>query len=267
MLVLKLGGSVLTDKSQYATLRAKELSRLASEVASVERGLVIVHGAGSFGHMKAREFALAEGRKGTREQDGGFADVHRDVRRLHLAVLDALAAAGVRAVGCAPLDVVELKNGTLHHFDAAPIARALAAGLTPVTFGDAVFDSERGFGIVSGDQLVDSLARGLKAERVVFATDVDGIFDREPIEGRLVALQERLTSDDALAVTAPREGRSPDVTGSMAGKIARIASLAKAGIPVDVVNGLAPGRVAAALSGGKVVGTRVEDAPRAGASA
>ncbi len=41
-------------------------------------------------------------------------------------------------------------------------------------------DSEQGFAILSGDQLIVRLAIELDAERVIFGSDVDGIFTSNP---------------------------------------------------------------------------------------
>ena len=52
---LKLGGSLITDKSRPQTARLDVLERLASEIAQAyhkhpDLSLVIGHGSGSFGH-------------------------------------------------------------------------------------------------------------------------------------------------------------------------------------------------------------------------
>lgn len=255
MILVKIGGSVLTDKRRYLALREEALVRLARELASTPRALVLVHGAGSFGHVVARDHALAAGRRGESAQDHAAAKVHQDVRALHLAVLGALTEAGRPAVGVSPFDVALLDGGELARFDAGPVSRALACGLVPVTHGDLVPDEARGWGILSGDAILEALAHALKPERVLVVTDVDGLHDRPPSEPG-AALLARVTADEAVRALAGAS-TGVDVTGGMAGKVARLAAIARAGVPVTLVNGLAKGRVADALAGRDVPRTDV----------
>src|SRR5438874_9113325 len=100
MRIVKLGGSVLTDKSSYRTARSDVISRLARELAGYP-DLVVVHGAGSFGHVLAKERRLAEG-------GGAPMDVARlraDVRDLQQTLVRALHEAGVPAAASATSDL------------------------------------------------------------------------------------------------------------------------------------------------------------------
>ena len=63
--VLKIGGSVLTEKGAEKSARAREIERISEEIAaamqkwreaSMRRMLILVHGAGSFGHPQAKKF-------------------------------------------------------------------------------------------------------------------------------------------------------------------------------------------------------------------
>src|SRR3989442_3561614 len=65
MLLVKLGGSVITVKSKYRTLRGPDLSRLARELAAgAGPDTVLVHRAGSYGHILAAEHGLKDGAEG-----------------------------------------------------------------------------------------------------------------------------------------------------------------------------------------------------------
>ncbi len=54
MMLIKLGGSVITDKSQYRRFDKDAVSRLCREIAESGKQAVVVHGAGSFGHIVAK---------------------------------------------------------------------------------------------------------------------------------------------------------------------------------------------------------------------
>lgn len=251
MIVLKLGGSVLTDKTRYKALRADDLRRLAKEVAGATGPMILVHGAGSFGHVLAREHRLGEGAR-TPAALAAAAHVHADVRELHAAVLAALREAGLAPFGIAPWSVARLREGALAHLDLSAMLLA-PRGTLPVSFGDVVPDDARGVGILSGDDVVREAALALAAagERVevVFAMAADGVLDSQ---GRLVG---RL----APGVSVPqRTGGGADVTGGIVKKVEVGRALAEAGARVRFVNGLAPGRVGAAVRGLDVPGTEIE---------
>ena len=248
---MKLGGSVLTDKARYRTLRDDAVARLAKELAEVEGPLVVVHGAGSFGHVLAKRHALAEGDDGSGARRAAFGRVLSDVRALGSSVSAALNDAGRPATWHGAFDLARLDRGALAAFAPAPLADALRAGFTPILSGDGALDASRGFGIVSGDVLMVELARAFRPKRAVFATDVDGIFDRDPRESGARLLERA----DAPVVSGP--ARVDDVTGGMAGKLERARAVARTGTPVLVVNGHAPGRVRDALAGARTIGTEV----------
>ena len=58
--IVKLGGSVITRKNEVERARPKILTRLAEELAADPTvPLVVLHGAGSFGHPGAKRWGLA----------------------------------------------------------------------------------------------------------------------------------------------------------------------------------------------------------------
>lgn len=244
MFLVKLGGSVLTDKSTYRTPRPETVARLARECAGHE--LVLVHGAGSFGHVIAKEHRLAEGKGAPSD----VARVRADVRDLQMMLIRALHDAGAPAVACATSDLARMIHGELASFDGGPVRHALAAKLMPVLGGDVVLDAAKKWGIVSGDAIMARLAQQLEPELAIFVTDVDGIFDKWP-GGKLVP---RIGPDDMPFVA--ESGAVHDITGGMAGKLLRARQVAQHA-PVLVVNGNVLGRLADALAGKDVLGTRV----------
>lgn len=250
---MKLGGSVLTDKSRYRTPRLDIIARLANELARCGDRVALVHGAGSYGHVLASEHQLVRGDDGSAARRLAAAQVHGDVRELQGLVLAALRDAGLPAFSLSTFDLARLRAGELARFAFEPVHETLAAGFTPVMAGDLVLDDARGFGILSGDVLMVELARLLRPTRAVFVTDVDGIHDRDPMESG-ARLLPRI---DLRADIRETESRVPDITGSMAGKLKRAQAVARAGVPVHVVNGLAHGRLADVLAGKDVVGTIV----------
>jgi isopentenyl phosphate kinase len=130
------------------------------------------------------------------------------------------------------------------------VGRTAATGAVPVVGGDVILDSALGARILGGDEILAHLGRRLKLRRAVFVTDVDGLF----LDGRRV---DRLNGKSLQRVMRT-VSRGRDATGGMRGKLSMIHDLVEAGVGVDIVNGLRPGRLEALLGAGKSVGTRID---------
>jgi len=255
MILVKLGGSVITDKSRLRTFRRSSCDRLAAELGHVEGSLAIVHGAGSFGHIEAKKHSLHKGFKND-SQIHHVAAVQRDVRELNLKVLGSLISKGIRAVSIPPAAAASFRGGAVRSFEPAAFVQVLGLGLTPVTFGDVVPDESMGFSICSGDLMMEQLAKSFKPELVIFCADVDGVFDRDPKRSNKARLMPELSRSE-LAELRRTEARNADVTGSIYGKIERMLAIAHHCEKCMIVNGNVPGRLKKAVRGEPVVSTVV----------
>jgi isopentenyl phosphate kinase len=249
IVVVKLGGSVITRKREVEKLRPKILARLAGEIAEVrDRRVVLLHGAGSFGHPGARRFGLArppdEGTGGA-ERARGAAIVSAEVRRLHLVVLRELVRAGASAISVPVATHARNRAGELVHFDPAPFVAALAGGFVPVSFGDVVPDEAWGSSILSADTIAVALVPALGAKRVVFVSDVEGVLEG-PLGRKRSVVPE--ISPDTVAALRPASG-APDVTGGIRGKATAMLAIAAAGADAGLISGLSDGAVARAIRG------------------
>ncbi|MDG6220936.1 MAG: isopentenyl phosphate kinase [Candidatus Thermoplasmatota archaeon] len=252
--LVKLGGSVITDKGRECTLAQETLTRLAMELAaSASKPLLLTHGAGSFGHIKARKGMVQHGLRDLREGEhleervSSMAVVQADVRRLNLAVTDIFNDAGIPLFSIPPAAVGKMREKKLVSMALGSFRDAVALGLSPVTFGDVVPDETMGFSICSGDQLMYLLAREFKVKRAVFVCDVDGVYDKDPKKNPDAKLQKRLTAQQARDMKLASSGE--DVTGAMEGKLDWAVKIAELGVPVLFINGNVPGRVENVLSG------------------
>ena len=219
--VLKLGGSVVTDKSGDCAIDHARLREVAGELAAARRpALVLVHGAGSCGHPEARRYRINDGLTG--ENVPGVYETHAAVSRLNDAVVEALRDAGIEAIGIHPLALALAEGGRLVSFETRHIAEMTEHGIVPVLHGDVVMDRLRGSCIVSGDQLVTRLAVALASRRVGLATDVPGVLQN----GSVIPRIDRSTVE-SLDIG---ESTKADVTGGIRGKITELLALADAGI-------------------------------------
>lgn len=259
LVVIKLGGSVITKKSEgKLEVDAKNLKRVCREVSQALKeggfNLVVVHGAGPFGHVLAKKYLLAEGLRG-RKQVEGMAKTHASMEKLNAAVVSALQDAGVPAIAFQPSAGGVLEDGRLVAFPLEAAKRMLEIGLVPVGYGDVLVDTTTGVNILSGDHLVPYLALELAASRVVIATDVDGIYDGDPKDGKA----RRIPVITRKNIDSVRLGGSKgvDVTGGMRRKVWELLEIAGLGTSSQVVSGLKAGSVRKALSGDNSLGTLI----------
>ena len=257
--VLKIGGSVITDKNGALAARTEVINRLAEEIAKANaKNLIIVHGGGSFGHPTAQKYGIKEGLKDD-AQKVGFAETHHVMTVLNGLVMDALVWHEVPAVSITPSSCMLTENGRIKLFDDTVSKMLLKMGFTPVFYGDATLDAKLGFTVLSGDQIVVHLARKFNASRIVLGVDVDGLCDADPKTDKNAKVYPHLTLQELKAFEG-KLGRStaPDVTGGMLGKVTELIPAVEQGIPVVIVNAAKPNRVYRALIGEKVEGTIIE---------
>lgn len=262
---LKLGGSLITDKTGVEAARPAVLRRLAEEVARARRDaprlpIVLGHGSGSFGHVAARRHGTRAGVQG--EQGWlGFALVADAAARLNRLVAAALLAAGVPAWSVQPSAGALCHDGRLAAWPGEQVALALARGLVPLVYGDAVLDTGRGGTIASTEELFAWLAPRLRPARVVLAGTVDGVFSRDPLLDPAAELWPEIAPADLPRLRASLGGsHGVDVTGGMVSKVSEMCRLAAAqpGLEVRILSGLRPDAVYQALLGAaQAGGTRI----------
>lgn len=253
--LVKLGGSVITDKGSLRTFREDACRRLASEMRACSSPLAVVHGAGSFGHIMAKKHRLHEGFRDEGQLEH-MASVQRDVRELNIRVIEALIDNGIRAVSVPPAAAATFEGGAVREFDPSLFDRMMGLQLTPVTFGDVVPDNSMRFSICSGDAMMLELARHLRPALVVFCADVDGVFTGDPKVDPDAKLIPRM-SRDMIGGLKKAGSLNADVTGSIFGKLSRMLDIADHCEKCMILNGDVPGRLEGALRGDEVPSTTV----------
>ncbi|KAL0075588.1 Aspartate/glutamate/uridylate kinase [Phycomyces blakesleeanus] len=199
--IIKLGGAALTNKRAICELtNESQLGVLFDQLQVVYESLqksgdrlVLIHGAGSFGHPQAKRHHIKQGwlshasANQEREQKLGFATLRQNVLQLHIAILAGLQNRGIPVVSLSPFDHITTENGSENSPErcfrsAAHRANDLMAlDLVPLLHGDAVLDRVLGCTILSGDVVMYHLAQLLpQVVRCVFVTDVAGVYDSDP---------------------------------------------------------------------------------------
>jgi len=208
LIVVKVGGSALTDKKGFKKAKLEAIESLARQIAEVNPNhFILVHGAGSFGHPFVVEYRLKE-----EKNLEGIVRAHMSCVELNSIICNAMLEHGLKPFPIHPLQSFRLRNGKIS-FDVRVFEFALKEGFIPVTHGDMVYDEVKGsFEVLSGDDITLELARVFKADKVGFATDVKGVY----VKGRLV----KIVSWNDLDHLGFSDGI--DVTGGMRAKVEKI---------------------------------------------
>ena len=235
MQIVKIGGSVITDKTKECTFKPEIMDKLAHSIKKSDKKIILIHGAGSFGHVLAKKYQLNEGYKNF-GQIKGFSLTHEKVQNLNTMVLKSLQKQDIPAVSISPHSSVKLNNHELEKIDFKIFEEYLSKNFTPVTFGDVVLDKKLGFSICSGDLLVLALAEYFKPEKIVFVIDEDGLYTSNPKFDKKAKLIEKTSIKDLEKYSTDLD-KHADVTGGMSGKINTIKKISKLGIDTVLLNG------------------------------
>ncbi len=208
MIVIKVGGSAVTDKSSFKKPKLEVIDKIAKDIADIRPGrLILVHGAGSFGHPFVVKYRLKEV-----EDIYGVVQAHLSCKELNRIICEFLLKYGLKPYPIHPFLTFRIENGKIN-FDRFLIENALKKGFIPVLHGDMVYNMDLNrFVVLSGDDITLELARIFKAEKVGFATDVDGVY----VDGVLAKV---VTSKDLEKIGF---SKGIDVTGGMRGKVEKI---------------------------------------------
>ncbi len=269
LIFLKLGGSLITDKTRPYTPRLGVLSDLARQILAAKQSrpglaLVLGHGSGSFGHVAARQYKTRDGLPQSifdknRQEGGywfGFSEVWFQASALNRFVMEALREAGVPALSLAPVSAVIAREGKVARWDLTPLRSALSAGLIPVVYGDVAFDEARGGTILSTEDLFEYLARQLRPKRILLAGLEGAVWADFPQRSRRV---EKITSASFNEVkSGVGQSHGADVTGGMESKVRQMLDLVTEipGLTAQIFSGEQPGNLQNALAG-KNLGTLI----------
>ncbi len=296
--LVKLGGSLITEKERPDTARREVITRLAAELADAwpraAGGIVVGHGSGSFGHVAAwrrgllghaaalepsaaGDVAGAASEPPAAAQDASARDVaaasevQAKAAELHRIVLAALREAGLPAYSIAPGSAAVAADARVVSFHGEPFALGLSRSLLPVTYGDVVLDRERGASILSTETVLAELARwllerGWPVERAIWLGGTEGVYDEAGETVPSVPVGTVGGDRGSLGAVGGSLGAvggsgATDVTGGMAHRLETALSLARLGIRSWIGDGNRAGALAGALAGEEIGGTTVPAAP------
>ncbi|OUJ18973.1 Isopentenyl phosphate kinase enzyme of modified mevalonate pathway [Methanonatronarchaeum thermophilum] len=251
MKLLKIGGSIITNKDRYKSINKKNVKRIANEISEFPNGLVLVHGAGSYGHPIVKKHGLnkiGEDRfvGGWNERLIAFEEVRRSVKELNSFFVNTLNDKGVPTTTIHPSSFVITEKSDIKEFQLETLELAYQQKSVPILHGDMVMDTEYGGAVLSGDKIISFIAKNSKIEvdRVGMATNTPVINDKgEKIMYFREKHKKYLNESDSI-----------DVTGGMKNKVQELIELKK---PAYIFDATKPGAILDFLKGRKV-GTEIK---------
>lgn len=256
--LIKLGGSLITDKRAENTFRPSAAAQVAAEIARARTAqpdlrLVIGHGSGSFGHVAARQHGTIAGVQ-TATQWLGFGQVAFVAGQLNMLMAETLYAAGVPVIRFSPSASTQARDGIIETMATLPIRLALEHGLVPLVHGDVGFDAVRGGTILSTEIVFFYLAWHLPVTRIFLLGEVDGVYG---LDGAVIPTITPHTLPDVEAALGGSHGT--DVTGGMETKVRDMVALTEqiAGLEIRIFSGLHAGLLETALIGQSQPGTLI----------
>lgn len=242
LILVKLGGSLITDKNNPYKANMDIIERLAKEIKELiepkKYHLIIGHGGGSFPHVPAKLYQTQKGFINDKSPYG-MALVQDSASRINRIVIKKLLEEQIRAVSINPSSSLVTKKGKIINWYLKPLTLLLKNKMLPVVYGDVVTDVEQGCAITSAETLLNYLAINLKneyqIEKIIYLGDTDGVWD----ENHQIISEITTKTYSALQKNFGAS-RGIDVTGGMEHKMSEAVKIASLGIEVVIANGKIP---------------------------
>lgn len=255
LMIVKLGGSLITDKTKRLTAKPEHIAFIAAELSQARSknpdvDFIIGNGGGSFGHFLAHDYGLREGAK-TPNQLLGMCLTHSAVQQLNSMVTNELTVKGMPAFSIEPSSVLICDSGELSGKNLSALNNLLNAGIAPTVYGDTITDKARGTTILSTEKILqiclEELRPKYKKITVAYLLDIKGVLDQN---GQVIA---QLPLGQEIKIHSKLDH---DVTGGITSKVSSARLAANLADAVYLASGKTPGVIAAIISG-KSAGTKI----------
>jgi len=242
MLLIKLGGSIITNKKKPLSAKRKTIDNIVSSFRKINEDFVVVHGGGSYGHYWSVKYNMHT--KPKKYDLKGVSIVKNSMIELNTIILDSFLKNKLNPYCLPPTDFVmgnkPIKKKILE------IKKIANSGLIPITYGDALWYGNKKSYILSGDKIMSLLARVLRPRLSIFVLNEDGLYSDIKTKKLIYDFKdEKIFIKKTLM----------DVTGGMTRKVAEALIISKMGLKVFFVNGNKPERIVNAINRKKFEGT------------
>jgi isopentenyl phosphate kinase len=242
MILIKLGGSIITNKEKPLSPRKKTIENIAKYLKKVNESIIIVHGGGSFGHYWSVKYDMHT--KPMKYNAYGVSVVKNSMIELNKIILDVFLKNKLNPYCLPPTDFMSGNKPIIKKIK--EIEKIANSGLIPITFGDALWYGQKKTYILSGDKIMTYLSKILKPRLVVFALNEEGLYQ----DLKSKKLIRELKGENPII-----SKNNMDVTGGMTRKVQEATKISNMGINVFFVNGNKPERIVKAVKNRKFEGT------------
>ena len=242
MILIKLGGSIITNKEKPLSPRKKTIENIAKHLKKIDEPIIIVHGGGSFGHYWSVKYDMHT--KPMKYNTHGISIVKNSMIELNKIILDVFLKNKLNPYCLPPTDFMSGDKPITNKIK--EIEKIANEGLIPITFGDALWYGHKKTYILSGDKIMTHISKILKPRLSIFALNEDGLYS----DLKSKKLIHELKGENPII-----SKNNMDVTGGMTRKIEEAIKISKMGIDVFFVNGNKPERIVKAVKNRKFEGT------------
>lgn len=227
VVLIKFGGSIITDKSIPYKARPEIIKRLAKELKKIKDfSIVLAHGNGSFGHTSAEKFG---GKKGYKSK-WGIAKVALDIMELNRIVMDILIEEGLPAISLRPMSMILTRGAKIEGSLFEIIEEVLRQGLIPVMCGDIIWDTQWKSTIYSGEKILNEIGlylqkKGFKVNKIIQVGETNGVYDDK---GNTIKVIDKNNWDNIQRFVF--KNKRADISGGMKHKIENALSVSSRGI-------------------------------------
>ena len=247
IILLKLGGSLLTDKNKPFSIREDVVKSAVRQIIDANEKLILIHGGGSFGHPLAKKYNISKGLdKSIPNQILGVAETHQSMNKFNTYLINHFLEKGYPVLSIQTSGIFIKDSEVISTKSLDVIETALDLDIMPVLYGDIILDKRGSFSIISGDQIILALCENLSdynISKVVFAMESDGLFVVDKDNSENCKLVTECYSNELDSLKLADLGQKIDVTGGIKSKLNAIRKICKFKIPVQLINGLIEGYI------------------------
>ncbi len=254
VILIKFGGSIITDKNVPYKARPDVIKRLAQELKKIKNfSIVLAHGNGSFGHTSSKKFG---GKKGYKSK-WGIAKVARDIMGLNGIVMNILVEEGLPAISLRPMSMILTREAKIESSLFEIVEDVLKQGLIPVLPGDIIWDKKWKTTIYSGETILNEIGiylmnKGFRVGKIIQVGETNGVYDDK---GKTIpSISKRNWKNIEQYVF---NSKRADISGSMKHKIESALYIASKGIKTWITNGIIPNELLNAIKDRSIHGTVV----------
>ena len=262
LVIIKYGGGLITFKDKVCEANYEAIQGLNEAIQSLVQNnykVIIVHGAGGFGHIKAKKWKLHLGlQSGLEGQSEAVEAVRNDMKALSSILTSNLDSCHIfHPHQC------QFKGTRYPHLqcDLQDIFGALQRNHIPVLHGDVVKveNVKQQFGILSGDdicvKLVEEAYQKYKVHMIFAMTGAEGVMDLPPTHPNSQLIPQWHPNIEPMPIL--HHNQEIDVTGGIRLKLEACTQIAKYIDNTWILNGHWPKRILEAVMEAKTIGTSI----------